>query len=78
MIGPAFVVAGQSPGFVEPNEGALGDPTLADELKAPGIVATTDDVHMKSAEGAQPSDPFHQCTGIAAIRPDDLQSAKGK
>jgi len=65
-------------GLMEPGEGALDDPTLADKLEALGIIAAADDLQMQLAKGTQPFDPSDQCTGIAAIRPDDLQPAEEK
>ena len=71
-----FIVAGQSSALVQPTESALDNPSLFDELKALGPVAAADDVEVELAEGTQPFDPGDQGTAIAAICPDDLQSAK--
>ena len=59
MIDATFIVWCQAAAFIEPTEGALDDPALADELEALGIVLAAHDLQVQPAEGAQTFDPRH-------------------
>src|SRR6266404_8468785 len=76
MIYSNFIVAAQAPGFKEPAKGSLHQPAFRQNFKTLGSITPSDDLQFQFAIGTQLFDPRNQLSQIAAIGPDDLQSAK--
>src|ERR1039457_6503848 len=74
VSGPAFVVADQPAVPQQPAEGALDDPSAADDLEA-GLVAALDDLQGEAGGLFHPDG--QRLAVIAAVGPHDLQGGQG-
>src|ERR1017187_1468166 len=73
VSGPAFVVADQPAVPQQPAEGALDDPSAADDLEA-GLVAALDDLQGEAGGLFHPDG--QRLAVIAAVGPHDLQGVR--
>src|SRR5258708_30731610 len=76
MIDTHFIVAAQAPRFKEPAKGSLYQPAFGQNLEAFGSITPPYDLQLQFAIRTQLFDPVNQLAQIAAIGPNDLQSAK--
>src|SRR6266481_8801919 len=75
MIRAHLVVSAKSPRLVQPTEGPFYYPPLRKNLKPFGSVASSHNLQPEFAKRTKLLNPLNQASQIAAIGPDDLQSA---
>jgi hypothetical protein len=73
---PQFISFTQTPGAIEPADGALHHPAFGDDHKALDGVGTLRNLQPKGPLRPQRLDPIHQRPGIRPIRPDVPQPRK--
>src|SRR5438552_7542502 len=74
MIQSHLIVPTKPSRLGKPTESSFYNPALGKNLEALGPVRPAHDLQLQFAEGAKLLDPLNQCSQIAAVGPDDLQS----
>src|SRR5271166_6095998 len=76
MIEADLIVAAQPPRFIEPAKGSFHDPAFGQNFESLDLVAPPDDFQFEFAVGPELFNPGHQSPQVAAVGPNDLQSAE--